>query len=83
MRIMQISNSHNDYLHLFQKRNKKKRSYAERMQAYIDDYYWASHTLTPALTRMGHETFFCVPTETESQRIWCEENRVPWHEEAP
>lgn len=83
MRIMQISNSHNDYLNLFQKRNKKKRSYAERMQAYIEDYYWASHTLTPALARMGHETFFCVPTETESQRIWCEENRVPWHEEAP
>lgn len=83
MRILQISNSHSDYITLFQKRNKKKRRYAERMQAYIEDGYWASHTMTPALSRMGHETFFCVPTETESQRIWCEENNVPWHAEAP
>lgn len=83
MRIMQISNSHQDYLELFRKRYKNTRSFAARMQAYIDDYYWASHTMTPALERMGHETFFCVPTETESQRIWCEENGVDWHEEAP
>lgn len=83
MRIMQISNSHQDYLDLFRKRHKKNRSYGARMQAYIDDYYWASHTMTPALERMGHETFFCVPTETDSQRIWCEENNAPWHEEAP
>lgn len=83
MRIMQISNSHQDYLELFRKRYKNTRSFAARMQAYIDDYYWASHTMTPALARMGHETFFCVPTETESQRIWCEENGVPWHDEAP
>lgn len=83
MRIMHISNSHQDYLDLFRKRYKHTRSFAARMQAYIDDYYWASHTLTPALARMGHETFFCVPTETESQRLWCEENGVQWYDEAP
>lgn len=83
MRIMQIGNSHTDYLSLFSRRFKNKTTHAELMQAYIDDYYWCSHTLTPALERMGHETFLCLPSEGLSQRLWCEEYGVPWKKEAP
>lgn len=83
MRIMQIGNSHYDYLKHFSKRFKNKTRHAELMQAYVEDYYWCCHTLTPALERMGHETFLCVPTETISQKLWCREHNVPWNEEAP
>ena len=76
MRIMQLANSHNDYIALFQKRNKKKHTHAELMEAYLADYYWACHMLTPALGRMGHETWMCVPEDPLSQTIWCEENNV-------
>lgn len=76
MRIMQLANSHNDYIALFQKRNKKKRTHAELMEAYLADYYWACHMLTPALERMGHETWICVPEDPLSQTLWCEENNV-------
>lgn len=83
MRIMQIGNSHHDYLKLFAKRFVQKTTHAELMRAYVNDYYWCCHTMTPALERLGHETFLCVPTERVSQRLWCEEHGVAWDESAP
>lgn len=73
MRVMQLGHSHYDYLKYFSRRFKRLTSHADLMRAYIDDYYWCSHTLTPALTRMGHETFLCLPTDIVSQRLWCQE----------
>ena len=83
MRIMQIGNSHHAYLAHFAQLFRKKTTHAELMQAYIDDYYWCCHTLIPAFKRLGHETFLCVPTETMSQRLWCEEQGIPWDPSAP
>ena len=44
------------------------------MRAYIDDYYWCCHIFCPALERMGHETFLCLPTDRFSQQLWCQEH---------
>lgn len=74
MRIMQIGHSHYDYLKYFSRRFNKLNTHADLMRAYENDYYWCCHTHTPALARMGHETFLCVPTEIMSQRLWCEEH---------
>ena len=76
MRIMQIGNSHYDYLKVLSRRFKKFSSHAQCMQAYVDDYYWCCHTLTPVLQRMGHDVFLCVPTDLASQELWCREHGV-------
>ena len=83
MRIMQIGNTHQDYLNLFAHRFPDQGSHAELMQALEDDYYWCGHNLTPALRRLGHETFFCLPSESRSQQLWCQEQGVPWNESMP
>lgn len=74
MRIMQIGHSHRDYLNYFARRFKRLTSHAELMRAYLDDYYWCSHTFTPTLEGMGHEIFLCVPTDRFSQQYWCQEH---------
>ncbi len=77
MRIMQLAAPHPEYLRHFQERNKQKRRYADMLQAYVDDCYWGGHTLTPALSRLGHETCLCIPEDALSQSCWCRENRIP------
>ncbi len=83
MRIMQIGTPHPDYLARFSARYGDTATFAERIRRYLDDYYWCGHTLTPALERMGHETFFCVPSDLPGQRLWCREIGFPWEEDAP
>lgn len=80
MRIMQIAHLHPDYALLLAQRNAMAASHAQCVQSYLDDGYWAGHTLTPALQRMGHDTFLCVP-DALSQRLWCQENGVEWSQD--
>lgn len=74
MRIMQIGHSHYDYLQYIARRFKRLTKHAELMRAYLDDSYWCCHSYTPALERMGHETFMCLPTDRLSQSCWCREH---------
>lgn len=57
MRIMQVVHLHAPYLTQFCARYKRLNSFAARNIAFLEDYYWCGHMLTPALARMGHETF--------------------------
>lgn len=76
LRVMQMAFSHDDYIRILQKKNKRCTTHAQCMAHFEQDYYWGGHVFTPTLRALGYETFLCLPGDLHSQALWCAEHKV-------
>lgn len=76
LRVMQMAFSHDDYIRIFQKKNKRCTTHAQCMAHFEQDGYWGGHLMVPGLRNLGYETFLCLPGDLHSQALWCMEHKV-------
>lgn len=76
MRIMQIAYTHDAYTRVLQVQNKRCATHAQCIKNFLDGGYWGGHVLTPALERLGHDVFLCIPRDDQSQILWCKEHDI-------